>query len=341
MASDTRTPSVSVLIVCFNEATWIEACLDSLIANDYPRERIEFVVIDGGSDDGTVDIVERIAAAAGNVRLVHNEARLKPHGLNLGIRETTSDVVVRADAHASYPTDYVRRLVDDLDRYQADNTGGVRETFVGGDRMAKAIGLAISHRFAAGDAHYRTGTAEVRSVDSVFGGCFRREVFERIGVFNEGLIRTQDREFNRRLLAAGGTIVLDPEVRCLYYPRGRAGEYWRWNYDGAYWLFYARRFTDVPMVSWRNLVPMGLVAWHALVPLLGGLSGALAGWAALPLVLYWVTNGVVSLRCAARYGEPTLAGHLAFVFAMTHFGYGLGSLQGLARALTAGKKRDP
>ncbi len=89
MASDTRTPSVSVLIVCFNEATWIEACLDSLIANDYPRERIEFVVIDGGSDDGTVDIVERIAAAAGNVRLVHNEARLKPHGLNLGIRETT------------------------------------------------------------------------------------------------------------------------------------------------------------------------------------------------------------------------------------------------------------
>lgn len=333
------TPTVSVLIPCYNEAQWIGSCLESLLANDYPADKVELLVLDGGSDDGTLECVRDIAAESANVRVVHNAARLKPHGLNLGIRETTSDVVIRADAHAWYPTNYIRRLVEDLDRYDADNTGGVRETYVGGTRMAQAVGLAISHRFAAGDAHYRTGTDRARSVDSVFGGCFRRDVFDRVGLFNEDLIRTQDREFNRRLLAAGGTIILDPEVRCLYYPRGRASDYWRWNYDGAFWLFYARRFTDVPMVSWRNLVPMALVLSHVLAVLALGL-GPMIGWVSLlPVVLYWAANAGVSLRTAMRHGDVTLVPHLVLVFVMTHFGYGLASLQGLARALVAGTKQ--
>lgn len=338
--SDALLPTVAVLIPCLNERTWIEACLDSLACCDYPADRIQFVVIDGGSDDGTLDIVERVAQQRANVVVLHNAARLKPHGLNLGIARTDSEVVIRVDAHASYPDDYVRCLVEDLQTYEADNTGGVRETYVGGDRMAQAIGLAISHRFAAGDAHYRTGAARVRVVDSVFGGCYRREVFTRIGGFNEHLIRTQDREFNRRLIAAGGKIVLDPAVRCLYYPRTEAAQYWRWNYDGAFWLFYARRFTAVPMVSWRNLVPMSLVLWHAVAA--GVLLGT--GLPALvplgPLLAYWLVNLSVSLRVATKRGDILLGPAIALVFAMTHFGYGLASLHGWVRALIDGKVRE-
>lgn len=337
--TDERVPSVSVLIPCYNERTWISACLDSLLAGDYPSDRIEFVVIDGGSDDGTLEVIADIADKAPNVRVVHNTARLKPHGLNLGIRETDSDVIVRADAHASYPENYVRRLVEDLDRFSADNTGGVRETYVGGSRMAQAIGLAISHRFAAGDAHYRTGANHVRAVESVFGGCYRRSVFDRVGLFNEHLIRTQDREFNRRLLAKGGTIILDPEVRCLYYPRGRAAEYWRWNYDGAFWLFLARRFTHVPMVSWRNLVPLGFTAWHVVASVAMGFAPSATPLLLAPVALYWAVSLLVSSRAALRHGDVVLTPFLMFVFAMTHFGYGLGSSAGLMRALVLGRVR--
>jgi len=332
-------PTVSVLIPCYNEREWIQTCLDSLLANDYPSDRIEFVVIDGGSDDGTLDIITDVSREHPNVRVLPNPVRLKPHGLNLGIEHTTSEVLVRADAHARYPENYVRRLVEDLDRYEADNTGGIRDTYIGGSRMARAIGIAISHRFAAGNAHYRTGSKRVRLVDSVFGGCYRREVFERIGNFNEHLIRTQDRELNRRLLAAGGKIVLDPEVRCLYYPRGKASDYWRWNFNGAYWLFYARRFTDVPMVSWRNLAPLSLVAWHVMAVVALGVLPPV-GVAALAVVaLYWATSLGVSLLAARRHGDLSVAPHLMLAFAMTHFGYGLASFQGWLRAAVSGKVR--
>lgn len=336
---DAQMPRVSVLIPCYNERHRIRRCLDSLLDNDYPEDRIELVVIDGGSDDGSRTVVEELAHAHPNLRMIDNPERQKPQGLNLGIRATDSDVVVRADAHAWYPPNYVRRLVEDLERFAADNTGGVRETYVGGDRLARAIGLAISHRFAAGDAHYRTGTDRVRSVETVFGGCYRREVFDRIGLFNEHLVRTQDRELNRRLLAVGGKIVLDPEVRCLYFPRGELGEYWRWTWEGAFWLFYARRFTAIPMVSWRNLVPLAFVLWHVVACALGGVSLGVAGIAAAPIAVYWLCNLAISLAAARRHGDLGVAPYLVLVFAMTHFAYGLASLRGLLAGLLAGRVR--
>jgi hypothetical protein len=146
-------------------------------------------------------------------------------------------------------------------------------------------------------------------------------------------VRTQDRELNRRLIAAGGTIVLDPTVRCIYYPRRGAREYWQWTSDGAFWLFYARRFTDVPMVSWRNLVPLAFVLWHLVAVLGGGLHPMLAILASAPIALYWLCNVAVSWSAARRYGDLMLTPYLVFVFAMTHVGYGLASLRGWLHAM--------
>jgi succinoglycan biosynthesis protein ExoA len=335
----TRLPTVSVLIPCYNEHRRIASCLGSLLRSDYPADLIELVVIDGGSDDGTRAVVEELARTHANVRMIDNPERQKPHALNLGIFATESDVIVRADAHAWYPSDYVRRLVEDLDRYDADNTGGIRETHVGGDRMSQAIGIAISHRFAAGNAHYRTGTDHVRAVESVFGGCYRREVFQRIGMFNEQLIRTQDRELNRRLLDAGGRIILDPNVRCVYFPRGRIREYLQWTCDSAFWLFSARRFTDVRMVSWRNFVPLAFVLWHLAALMMIEASPLLAGFALAPIASYWLCNLAISWSAARSHGDVTVAPYLVLVFALTHLGYGVASLQGWLAALSEGKVR--
>lgn len=336
---DDCLPTVCILVPCYNERAGIRRSLESLCQIDYPQSRFEIVVIDGGSDDGTREIIEELLGRFANLRLLYNAVRLKPHGLNLAIQRTQSDIVIRADAHAAYSAGYVRRLVEDLEKYDADNTGGIRETYVGGSRMARAIAIVISHRFGAGDAHYRVGSSRVRSVETVFGGCYRREVFSRIGLFNERLIRTQDREFNRRLLAAGGRIILDPDVRCTYYARERAMDYWRWNWEGAFWVFYARRFTDVSMASGRNFVPIGFVAWHAAIGIAAGFAFPGWAWMLLPLGLYWIVSLSLSFSAAARKRDLALVPYIVFAFAMTHFGYGLASLQGIFRAIREGKDR--
>ena len=140
--------------------------------------------------------------------MIDNPQVLKPIALNIGINQTKSDIVMRIDAHAVYANNYISKCVEGIYKYKADNIGGIRETDRGQNTWEKAVGIVISHPFAAGDAYYRTGSTDVKEVDTVFCGCYRRSVFNKIGVFNENLIRTQDREFNARLVESGGKIVL-------------------------------------------------------------------------------------------------------------------------------------
>lgn len=330
-SANLRTPrlSVVVLIPCLNEVAFIGRCLESLLANDYPMEEVDFLVLDGGSTDGTLELIEKIRQKHSNVRVLHNSKRLKSDGLNLGIQSTQSNVVLRADAHAIYASDYIKILVHDLDRFNAGSTGGVRETYVGGSRIAQAIGLSISHPFAAGDAHYRTGSSVIRETNTLFGGCFRRSLFERIGLFNENLIRAQDREFTNRIVADGGRILLDPAARCIYYPRATFREHWKWTQDGACWLFRSRHLTEVPMLFWRNFVPLALLTAHLAV-----FIGLLIGWqfSQLPLfavALYCCALLGISADVARRENDFLLFGPLVIIFAATHFAYGWGSLRGL------------
>lgn len=193
-------PLVTIIVPCLNEREFIGACLDSVIANDYPKDRLEILVIDGMSDDGTRAIVEEYAQRHPSIRMVDNPDKIKPRALNIGIQEARGGIIIRMDAHALYEPDYISKSVHYLEEYDADNVGGIRMTLPrSSSRMARAIAHAISHPFAAGNATYRTGAKEIKWVGTVFGGCYRREVFDRIGLFNEALIRGQDREFNVRL----------------------------------------------------------------------------------------------------------------------------------------------
>ena len=221
-------------------------------------------------------------------------------------------------------------VVAGLDLHHCDNVGGIRENLVGTTLSDRAVASAISHPFAAGDASYRTrpGLQVPREVDTVFCGCYRRSVFERIGVFNEALLRTQDREFNQRLRAAGGKIVLDPAIRCWYHPRVSLLAHIQWTWDGAFWLFMARRFTDTSMLRPRNYVPFLFVAWHAAPVALLPLSPPLAALSACPLLFYWFLNLAFSTQVAFREGRPGLLAVLPWYFAGTHYAYGLASLAG-------------
>ena len=335
--------TVSIIIPCRNEEKYIGRCLDSLLANDYPNEALEIVVVDGMSTDRTRGIVDEYCKEYAFIKMTDNPWHIKPKALNIGIESTKSDVVMRIDAHAVYAKDYISKLVQGLFQYNADNIGCVRETYTDGTYKAKAIAIAISHPFSVGDAYWRTGIKrDIRKVDTVFCGCYRRDVFDRIGLFNEQLIRTQDKEFNARLVQAEGKIILDPSVRCTYFPRTSLIDYIKWNFTGANWLFDARRFTNIRMTSWRNYVPLAFLFYSLffLVTLFSTIQNQIKIITAIPLLVYLFLSLWFSVEIAFKKKNLLYMPLLFLIFPATHYSYAVGSLYGIIKAGVLGKDVD-
>jgi glycosyltransferase involved in cell wall biosynthesis len=301
---------------------------------------MEIVVVDGMSTDRTRKIVTEYCKNYPFIRMIDNQLKIKPKALNIGITSTDSDVVMRIDAHAVYAKNYISKLVEGLFQHHADNIGGVRKTFSGKSAIENAISFAISHPFSVGNAYWRTGTRVLREVDTVFCGCYRRDVFKRIGYFNEKLIRTQDKEFNARLIRSGGKIICDPSVVCTYFPRSNIIEYLKWNFSGAFWQFYAWRFTKVKMTSWRNFVPMIFLFYSILLFFLFRSSianSAVKIVVATPLLIYVALALYYSIQMALKKGKLVYAPLLFFILPATHYSYGIASICGLIKARILGK----
>ncbi|MEN6451593.1 MAG: glycosyltransferase family 2 protein, partial [Thermoguttaceae bacterium] len=194
MVSQTdATPRVSVIVPCRNEAAWIERCLESIAANDFPKDQMELLVLDGMSTDGTRAIIGQSAPKFPWMRLLDNPRKTAPAAMNIGIAAARGKIVVRMDAHNEYPSDYISKLVYWLEKSGADNVGGVSAVCPSNDTAAaKAIAFGCSHFLGVGNARYRIGVTKPTEVDTVPFGCYRREVFEKIGPFDEELVRNQD-----------------------------------------------------------------------------------------------------------------------------------------------------
>lgn len=324
-----QPPSVSVIIPCRNEALFIDACLSSVRGADFPRRFFEVLVVDGMSTDRTREIVQAHAAADAAIVLLDNPAGHVPAAMNIGLRRAKGEIVVRLDAHARYPPDYMPRLIDWLERSGADNVGGVCVTRPGnGTACAAAIAFALAHPFGVGNSYFRIGVREPRWVDTVPFGCYRREVFERIGMFDEDLVRNQDDELNARLIRNGGRILLVPDVTSEYFARESLGKLWTMYYQYGYFKpLVARKLGAVMTV--RQLLPALLVS------ALGGgavlslaFSMARAPFAAL--VVAYAAADVASAASSLRTGRLSRALWLLATFPILHAAYGLGYLKGLA-----------
>ena len=320
-------PRVSVVVPCRNEEAYIAACLDSILGGDYPQDLLEVLVVDGQSDDGTREILAQYATRHPRVSLLENPKRITPAALNVAIRAALGSVIIRMDAHVLYPPDYISRLVDALEETGADNVGGVLETVPVDDTpTARAIALGLSHPFGVGNSHFRTGSRVRREVDTVPFGCYRRETFDRIGMFDEELIRNQDDEFNFRLIGRGGRVLLVPEVRCRYFPRRSLRQLARMYYQYGYFKpLVARKVGRV--MTLRQLVPSILVA-----TLVGsaGLSQLIPGAGAVFASVAAVYAGfVVACSAAAARTDLRCGLALAAVFPILHFSYGIGFMRGI------------
>jgi cellulose synthase/poly-beta-1,6-N-acetylglucosamine synthase-like glycosyltransferase len=328
-----------VILPCRNEVRFLSACLDSILASEYPAPQLEIVVADGMSTDGTRDLIANYHRAFPNVRLIDNSAGVTPAGLNRAIEVARGEIIVRLDAHSTIAPDYVLKAVGYLQRYAADNVGGVMRT-VARDRgcFANAIRAALSHPFGVGNSHFRTGHDELpRQVDTVFGGCWRREVFDRVGKFNEQLARGQDMEFNLRLARAGGRILLAPDMRSYYFARATYLEFVKHNWSNGVWAVLPFAYSEVLPVRIRHLIPLGFVATLVVATVLAAI---VAWW--IPLLIlapYFAGTITATLATSARERDLGLLWTLPVAFATLHFAYGSGSAWGALKLLAIFTRR--
>jgi glycosyltransferase involved in cell wall biosynthesis len=294
-------------------------------------DRLEVLLVDGMSTDGTRVIVEEFAHNHNFIKLVDNPDRITPKALNIGIRAAKGDIILRMDAHATYERDYISKSVRYLREYNADNVGGVMQT-VSRDNsvMGKAIAAVMSSRFGVGDSTFRIGANSIREVQTVFGGCYPKAVFDKIGLFNEQFRRGQDREFNFRLRRAGGKIILAPDIRCTYYARSSLSAHMKHVFASGGVAFSLTRATQSKMYSWRNLVPLSFVLVLAGLLALSLLSSWFLGLFLVIIAGYLVTAILASAVSVIRKEKDIrLMVVMPVVFMLTHVVYGISSLVGI------------
>ncbi len=319
-------PFISVVLPVRNEERYIDACVDSIFRQDYPVSQMEVIFVDGRSQDATVALLREQAKRHPQIRVLDNPHRTVPYAMNIGIRESRGEIIVRLDAHAEYPEDYVRLSVETLLTVDCDNAGGVFVTR-GRGFMGEAIAEMLKTPLGVGNATYRL-TEKDGYVDTVPFGCFRRELFDRIGGFDERLTRNQDNELNFRIRKNGGKIYLNHNIRVLYYCRDTLRGILKMGFQNGKWNVIT--MTLVPgSMGVRHFVPLAFVLSTLVLALLSLASGALlfGGLLALEWGAYLLLDAFYSYAIAKEKGLRFLPVELA-LYPLFHFSYGLGSLRG-------------
>jgi glycosyltransferase involved in cell wall biosynthesis len=341
-------PLVSVIVPMRNEATYIGACLQSILDSTWSGSDVEIIVVDGQSDDDSVAIVNDFASRHPQIRTFPNALKTASHAMNIGIQEARGDYVLRMDAHVVYDRHYIERSVSLLRDNAYENVvavGGIALPMGRGLRSS-AIALAVSSPFGAGDAHYRLARTP-RLVDTIWNGCWQRETLRQAGGFDEQWLRNQDYELNYRLRRAGGQLLLDPSVRCHHYMRESLRRLARQYFEFGTWR--VRTIVTHPgSLRWRQLIaPLFVLlliacavigATLTVLPLLI-LVGGYAGSALVAASLAYrrtqrrrrelpVSAAVTATR---RFRQWQLIPVTAIAFVIIHLAWGCGFFNGIYR----------
>jgi glycosyltransferase involved in cell wall biosynthesis len=319
---------VTVVVPCRNERQYIAACVDSILAQSYPTEWLQVIVVDGCSDDGTTEVLSELYGGHARVTCLNNEKRTTPYALNIGIRNSNAEVVIIFGAHAVMHKNYVFHCVDVLSNdHSVGVVGGIIHN-VNENQTAQYVSQCMSTSFGVGNAHFRTGN-RAGLVDTVAFGAYRREIFDQIGYFDESLTRNQDDEFNYRVTQSGWKIYLDLRIESNYYVRGSFQKLARQYYQYGYWKVYVAK-KHKAVTTWRQLVPFAFVAYVMLATL--GLLCCPTLWLLWlgPLLAYLLLALKVSLSFGAK---PIDVFSRVLVFFILHVSYGWGYWMGILRFL--------
>jgi succinoglycan biosynthesis protein ExoA len=328
---------VSIIVPCYNEESTIAQLLDAIYHQTFPAQDIEVIIADGQSTDGSRERISQFSQLhpALSIRVIDNPRRFIPSALNRALDTSIGEYVIRMDAHSIPEPDYVNTCVAELDAGKGENVGGVWKIVAPREHwISKSIALAASHPLGVGDARYRYSN-KPGWVDTVPFGAFRRELFDRIGKYNENLLTNEDYEFNARIKKNGGRIWFTPQIRSTYYARENltalARQYWRYGF----WKW--RMLKDDPAtLRWRQALPPVFV----FVLLMSALTSPWVPWSRMLLVsvvgAYVITLLLTSLFTIRRSKDFRYILGVPLAIATMHFAWGTGFLWSMVKSVFRG-----
>ncbi len=319
-------PFVTIIVPCRNEKLNVEAAINSILDQRCVAGGFEVIVADGGSNDGTRELLDRLTANETRLRVINNPGKIVSTGLNAAICEAQGEVVIRMDTHTEYAPDYVACCLDVLNKTDAQNVGGPARTKAK-TYFQKANSLAYHSPFSIGGARFHNTDYE-GFVDTVTYGCWRKQTLLDLGLFDEELIRNQDDELNLRLIRSGGSIWQSPSIQSWYYPRSSLVELFKQYMQYGYWKVLVIKKHHLP-ASLRHLVPGGFVSVLLMLCILSFVLPYARWLLAVLLGIYIVTNLSASLITCRVPRNWKYLPVMPLVFSAYHFGYGWGFLRGV------------
>ena len=317
---------LSIICPIDNEEKYIARCIESIMAQDYPKDDLEVLFVDGMSTDRTREIIASYLPQCPYLRVLDNPQKIVPYAMNKGISEAKGDIIMRIDAHTFYEPNYCSAIVKWLKELDADNVGCVCKTDVL-NKTPKTLAICevLSNKFGVGNSTFRTGIESVKEVDTVPFGCWPKRVFEKYGRFDVRLVRNQDIEFSKRIINGGGKIYIIPDTFCTYLARETFRRLAKNNYNNGLWNILTVYYTkQMKSLSLRHFIPL-LFVLSLIIPTIVGVFWHPA-WllSAFVLLVYLLALGAVSAKLAKQKHLNFF--YLLWSFITLHCSYGFGSL---------------
>ena len=322
-----EAPIVSVVMPVRNEAGFIRESLEAVLAQDYPADRMEILVADGMSEDGTREVIRQVSGSE-RVRIIDNPERLTPMGLNRAYRASQGSIIVRIDGHCVVRPDYVRRCVELLGEHGCEGVGGPIET-IGTTWMSRAIAAAMSSSFGVGGSAFRVIKDRELWADTIPFPAYTRDAIQRVGLYDEELVRNQDDEYNARLRKAGGRLLMSPALKSRYYSRSSLRSLARQYFQYGVWK--VRVLQKHPrQMRWRHFVPAAFVL-VLLAAILGAAVGVASPTFAFMLAASYLAALVFATILDCRRVGWSYVTVLPLAYGILHLSYGSGFVLGLVR----------
>lgn len=325
MVDSRSVPLVTVVMPVRNEAAHLGRAFDALDGQTYPRDRVEILVVDGGSTDATAQVVSVRARVDPRIRLLGGPGVNTPMAMNVGIKAASGRYIAKVDGHGWVGEGYLGDAVEILETEPDVGCVGGEIVPVAETAVEQAIRVARFSKLGVGGGIYTA--AQVRhDIDTVQCGVYRKDVLEAIGGFDPALQFGEDEEVNHRLRLAGHRIVFEPSVRFHYLVRPSLRSLFRqyFNYGRAR-VAVVRKHPS--FLRLKHVVPSGLV-----LVLIASVLGTIIS----PAIPVLVVGGYAAALLGAGVGMSRLRGGaspllIAAALACLHLGYGLGMLTGLVR----------
>lgn len=325
-------PLISIVISCRNEEKCIGKCFDSILSNDYPKDRLEVLAIDGQSEDKTRDIILNYTQKHQFIKLLHNPQKITPVAMNFGIKNAIGDIIILVNAHSMLDKKFLKYSVEYLEKTNADAVGGMLSTINENNSLiSEAIPLAVDSIFGSGGRRYRSRTTAGYVNDTLPYCAYPKTTFDKYGYIDEELIRDQDEEFNYRIQKKGGKIFFTPQIKSYLWVRGSLNKVWKQHFQYGYFKPLVSQKVGATL-TWRQLIP-GIFVGSLIAT---GITSFVSQKILLILLtitcLYLLVNVIFSTLIAMQKGWKNFFA-LPIIFTTLHFSYGLGYLKGIGAFL--------